>query len=81
MPIYLRLTSIATLLISLQLLSPKLIPTKAAWNLLNNNTSNHAFIATNNNLKEYTANEQSSLDDFIPTDYGHPNNTRGAGTR
>jgi hypothetical protein len=80
MPIYLRLTSIATLLISLQLLSPKLIPTKAAWNLFEN-TSNHAYIATNHNLREYTANGQSSLNDFIPMDYGHPTNTRGSGTR
>lgn len=81
MPNYLRLTGIATLLISLQLLSPKLLLTKAAWNLLNNNTSNHSFVATNNNFREYTASGQSSLDDFMPADYGHPNNTRGSGTR
>lgn len=81
MPTYLRLTGIATLLISLQLLSPNLLPTKAAWNLLNNSTSNYAFVAANHNLKEYTPNRRSSLDDFVPTDYGHPTNTRGSGTR
>lgn len=80
MPLYLRLTSIVTLLISLQLLSPKLIPTQAAWNLFEI-TSNHSFIATNHNLREDTATGQSSPDDFIPIDYGHPNNTRGSGTR
>ncbi len=81
MSIYLRLTGVVTLLIGLQLLSPKLIPTKAATNLLNNNTSNHAFITSSNNLSEYIANGQSNLNDFIPPDYGHPNNTRGSGTR
>ncbi|MEO8890301.1 MAG: hypothetical protein ABI417_02005 [Coleofasciculaceae cyanobacterium] len=81
MPTYLRLTSIATLLISLQLLSPKLLPTKTAWNILNNHTSNHAFVAANHNLKEDTTNRQSNLDEFMPTDYGHPTNTRGSGTR
>ncbi|MGB5959808.1 MAG: hypothetical protein WBG73_04035 [Coleofasciculaceae cyanobacterium] len=80
MPTYLRFTSIATLLISLQLLNPNLLPTTTAWNLLNNNTSNQVFVAANHNLKEYTTNRQSSLDEFMPMDYGHPSNTRGSGT-
>jgi hypothetical protein len=82
MSICLRLTSIATLLVGLQLLNPDLLPTKAALNLLNNNSSNHVVIASNsNNSGEYTFSEQSRLDDFIPPDNGHPNNTRGSGTR
>jgi hypothetical protein len=81
MSIYLRLTGIATLLIGLQLLSPKLIQTKVTLNLLNNNTSDHSFIASSNNLGKDISNGQSRAGDFIPPDYGHPNNTRGSGTR
>lgn len=82
MSICLRLTSLATLLVGLQLLNPKLLPTKTTLNLLNNNSSNHAFIASNsNNSGKYTLSGQSRLDDFIPPNNGHPNNTRGSGTR
>ena len=82
MSICLRLTSIAALLIGLQLLIPKVSPTQAEHHLLNNNSLNHASIASNiNNSKEFNLIQQSTREDFTPPDNGHPNNTRGSGTR
>jgi hypothetical protein len=82
MHICLRLTSIATLLIGLQLLSPKMFPIQAEHHPLNNNSSNYASLASNsNNSKEFSLIQQSATEDFTPPDNGYPNNTRGSGTR
>lgn len=82
MSICLRLTGLATLLVGLQLLNPKLLPNKTAFLLLNNNFSSQAVIASNShNFGYHTFNSQSNFTDFIPPDNGHPNNTRGSGTR
>ena len=78
----LRLTSLATLLIGLQLLSPKMFPTKAEASLLNSSSLNYSFIASNSKaVQGLNQIEQTSAEDFIPPDNGHPNNTRGSGTR
>ena len=81
MSIFIRLTSIATLLVGLQLLNLNLLPTQVTLNLLSNNYSNHILIASSSNSGAYTFSGQSISDEFIPPDYGHPNNTRGSGTR
>lgn len=78
----LRLTSLATLLIGLQLLSPKMFPIQAETSLLNNNSLNYSFIASNSQaVQGLNQIEPMSSEDFIPPDNGHPNNTRGSGTR
>jgi len=78
----LRLTSLATLLIGLQLLSPKMFSTQVATSLLNNNSLNYSLIASNSKaVQGWDLIEQASSEDFIPPDNGHPNNTRGSGTR
>lgn len=82
MGICLRLTSIATLLLGLQLLSPKMLPSQAEFSLIHNNTSNHVLFASSNiGSRDLALIEQSYQEDFIPRDNGHPKNTRGSGTR
>lgn len=82
MGICLRLTSIATLLLGLQLLSPKMLPIQAEFSLLQNNTSNHLLLASSSiGLQDLAMIEQSNQEDFTPPDNGHPKNTRGSGTR
>lgn len=82
MGICFRLTSIATLLLGLQLLSPKMLSSQAEFSLLHNNTSNHLFLASSSiGSRDLAVIEQSYQEDFIPPDNGHPKNTRGSGTR
>jgi hypothetical protein len=79
---YLRFTSIATLLIGLQLFSPKMLQTKAELGIPNSNASNYSYIASNSHIsQELALGEATSSEDFTPPDNGHPNNTRGSGTR
>jgi hypothetical protein len=79
---YLRFTSIATLLIGLQLFSPKMLQTKAELGIPNTNTQKYSYIASNSYVsQELALGEEISSEDFTPPDNGHPNNTRGSGTR
>lgn len=82
MGICLRLTSIATLLLGLQLLSPKMLPTQAEFSRPHNNTSNHLLLTSSNiGSRDLLGLEQSYPEEFIPPNNGHPHNTRGSGTR
>ena len=82
MGICLRLTSLATLLLGLQLLNPKILPTQGKFSLLQNNPSNHLLLASSSiGSRDLALIEQFNQEDFIPPDNGHPQNTRGSGTR
>jgi hypothetical protein len=79
----LRLTSIATLLIGLQLFAPKLIDAQGKLSSLDQSSSNSSVVAssggTSQGLKQ--ANLSSFNGEFNPPDNGGPDNTRGSGTR
>jgi hypothetical protein len=77
----LRLTSIAALLISLQLFSLKIFETKVDVSLPNNISLNQSSITLNSNGSQRLALIAQPNRDFEPIDNGGPENTRGSGTR
>lgn len=76
----LRLTSIATLLIGLQLFAPKLIDAQGELSSL---TSSSSAVASSGSTFQGSnqANLSSFSKEFNPPDNGGPDNTRGSGTR
>ncbi|NEQ22419.1 MAG: hypothetical protein F6K28_25190 [Microcoleus sp. SIO2G3] len=80
---YLRLTSIATLLIGLQLFTPKLIDAPGKLSPLTLSSSNSSVIASSGSTSQglQLANLTSFSKEFDPPDNGGPDNTRGSGTR
>lgn len=79
----LRLTSIATLLIGLQLFAPKLIDDQGELSSLTSSSSNSSVVASSGStLQALKRPNLSSLNgEFNPPDNGGPDNTRGSGTR
>lgn len=78
---YLRLTGITTLLISLQLFSPKLADTQVELNQSNNILSNQLVAVSNTNGSQRIDLSNQFSKDFNPPDNSGPDNTRGSGTR
>jgi hypothetical protein len=81
MRIYLRLTSLATLLIGLQLFAPKIVDAKVEFILPNKIASNQSFVASNSNNSQRLTPIPQASSDFLPPDNGGPDMTRGSGTR
>jgi len=79
----LRLTSIATLLIGLQLFAPKLIDAQGELGSLTSSSSNSSVVASSGSRVQGSnqANLSSFSKEFDPPDNGGPDNTRGSGTR
>lgn len=77
----LRLSGIASLLIGLQLLAPKIvIPTVEMSQA--NNISSHQSLVTSATTNSREFNQMAHLSkDFEPRDNGGPDYTRGSGTR
>ena len=80
---YLSVTSIATLLIGLQLFAPKLIDASGNLSSLTLSSSNSSVIASSDSTAPTfnQANLTSFSKEFDPPDNGGPDNTRGSGTR
>ena len=81
MCIYFRITSIATLLIGLQLFSLKLVDSQGTLDLTNNNSLNQSLISSNTNSDQKLDTSPLTRSDFQPHVNGGPDNTRGSGTR
>jgi hypothetical protein len=81
MCIYFRLTSIATLLIGLQLFSLKLVDAKMELGLTNNHSLNQSLISSNSHSSERLNTIPGTISDFQPQVIGGPDYTRGSGTR
>lgn len=81
MCIYLRLTGIASLLIGLQLFSPKLVDTQVKLSQINNVSSNQLVAVSNTNGAQRIDLSNQFSKDFNPPDNSGPDNTRGSGTR
>jgi hypothetical protein len=77
----LRFASIASLLIGLQLFSPKIVAPKLAIIQSNNTSSHQSFVASNSNNSQAIPLLANFGDDFEPPDNGGPDYTRGSGTR
>jgi hypothetical protein len=79
----LRLSSIATLLIGLQLFAPKLIDAQVKLSSLTSSSSNSSVVASSEStLQGLKQDNLSSFSkEFDPPDNGGPDNTRGSGTR
>jgi hypothetical protein len=81
MRIYLHLTGIASLLIGLQLLNPKIVVPTVELSQANNISSHQSLVISDTtNSQEF--NRIAHLGkDFEPRDNGGPDYTRGSGTR
>lgn len=76
-----RFTSIATLLIGLQLFNPMLIGVNRDFNISNKAASSSSWIASPNKVPSRLARMNPSKDSFNPPDNQGPDTTRGSGTR
>jgi len=81
MCIYFRITSIATLLIGLQLFSLKLVDSQVALDLANNDSLNQSLISSNTNSDQKIDTSSLTRSEFQPHVDGGPDHTRGSGTR
>ncbi len=73
-----RFSSIATLLIGLQVLNPTIVETKVEIRLSSNISSNQFLVAASGNDSQMLAQSNSG---FEPPDNGGPDKTQGSGTR
>lgn len=76
-----RFTSIATLIIGLQLFNPMLIGVSRDFSLSNKAASDASLIASPSKVLLRLAHTQPSNDTFNPPDNQGPDSTRGSGTR
>lgn len=76
-----RFTSIATLIIGLQLFNPMLIGVNRDFSLSNKAASNSVWIASSSKVHSTLAHTKPSNDTFNPPDNQGPDSTRGSGTR
>jgi hypothetical protein len=81
MCICLRLSSLATLLVGLQLFAPKLVDAKVEFSFSNKIAANQSFVASHGNSSQGATVLPQANTDFLPTDNGGPDMTRGSGTR
>lgn len=81
MCVYLRFIGIASLLIGLQLFTPKLVETRLGLGQINNISSNASFVASSTKGSQKLALTAHSSKVFQPPDRGGPDITRGSGTR
>jgi hypothetical protein len=81
MSVCLRLASVATLLIGLQLFSPKMVEAKVETNLSNNVPANQLLAVANSRVLQGLDETAQAKRKFEPPDNGGPDNTQGSGTR
>ncbi len=81
MSVCLRLASVATLLIGLQLFSPKMVEAKVETNLSNNVPANQLLAVANSRVLQRLDETAQAKRKFEPPDNGGPDNTQGSGTR
>ncbi len=76
-----RLTSLLTLLIGLQVVSPTLAEAKIQPNFMRNLSANHLVVALENANSPSLNKMVPSIQAFMPLDNGGPDSTQGSGTR
>jgi hypothetical protein len=76
-----RFTSIATLIIGLQLFNPMFIGVSQDFSLSNKAASDASLIASPSQVPSTLAHTKPSNDTFNPPDNQGPDSTRGSGTR
>ncbi|MCA1993275.1 MAG: hypothetical protein LDL41_14735 [Coleofasciculus sp. S288] len=81
MRICLRFTGIATLLIGLQLVAPKLVEAKLHANLSNTISANQLAIASTGMGSPMLDKLTHPIQEFTPPDNSGPDITQGSGTR
>jgi hypothetical protein len=81
MSVYIRVASIATILIGLLLFSLKVVDAKAEFDVVHNSSSSLLFVASNPELTGWHTSAIQNSQEFEPFNNGGPRNTRGTGTR
>lgn len=74
-------TGILTLLIGLQLFSPRLVHPQGELSLTNNAPLNPSFVSENGNGSQILTQITQESSDFEAPNNAGPDNTRGSGTR